>query len=83
MFDRDDFSIVMAKEDKSRERKIVHSLEEIPGFNSEGEEREGWGTHDLAGELGEEVTEEHHALIRRLKVKYRYAPVHAATLKAK
>jgi hypothetical protein len=57
-------------------RKIVHSLEEIPEFASEEEERAWWATHDLAEELGADVTEEHHALIRRLKAKFRYVPSH-------
>jgi len=56
------------------ERIVVHSLDEIPEFASEDEEREWWATHDLAPELGEDVTEEHHALIQRLKVKYRHVP---------
>jgi hypothetical protein len=56
--------------------KIVHSLEEIPEFASEEEERAWWATHDLAEELGTDVTEEHHALIRRLKEKFRYVPSH-------
>jgi len=59
---------------KVPEREIVHSLEEIPEFASEEEERAWWATHDLAEELGIDVTEEHHALIRRLKAKYRYVP---------
>ena len=59
---------------KVPERKIVHSLEEIPEFASEEEEQAWWATHDLAEELGTDVTEEHHALIRRLKAKYRYVP---------
>ena len=60
---------------KVSERKTVYSLEEIPEFSSsEEEERAWWATHDLAEELGTDVTEEHHALIRRLKAKYRYVP---------
>lgn len=54
-------------------RKIVHYLEDIPEFASE-EERAWWATHDLAEELGTDVTEKHHALIRRLKAKFRYVP---------
>lgn len=59
---------------KAPEREIVRSLEEIPEFTSEDEERDWWATHDLAEELGLDVTAEHHALIQRLKVKYRYLP---------
>jgi len=63
--------------EKVLEREIVYSLEDIPEFASEDEERAWWATHDLAEELGTDVTEEHHALIRRLKAKYRYVPRHA------
>ena len=59
----------MAKKDKSPEREIVYSLADIPEFASEAEEREWWATHDLAEELGEDITEEHYALVRRLKAK--------------
>lgn len=64
------------------EREIVYSLEEIPEFASQEEERAWWATHDLAEELGTDVTEEHHALIRRLKGKYRYVPCHELEAKA-
>jgi len=57
-----------------RERKIIYSLEDIPEFASEEEERAWWATHDLAEESGTDVTEEHHAMIQRLKAKYRYVP---------
>jgi len=67
---------------KVPEREIVRSLEEIPEFVSEEEERAWWATHDLAEELGIDVTEEHHALIQRLKVKYRYVPWHVLEPKA-
>ena len=56
-------------------RQIVHSLAEIPHFGSEDEEREWWATHDLAEELGREVSAEQHELIQRLKAKHRYMPV--------
>jgi hypothetical protein len=56
---------------KVLEREIVYSLEDIPEFVSEEEERAWWATHDLAEELGTDVTEEHHALIQQLKAKYR------------
>lgn len=59
---------------KQVKRTIVYSLEEIPEFASEDEEREWWATHDLAPELGDDVTEQQHALIQRLKAKYRYVP---------
>jgi len=59
---------------KIPERQIIHSLDEIPEFASEDEEREWWRTHDIAEELGEDVTEEQHALIQALKAKYRYVP---------
>jgi hypothetical protein len=64
----------MGRERKVLERAIVRSLAEIPEFTSEDEERAWWATHDLAEELGIDVTAEHHALIQRLKVKYRYLP---------
>jgi len=60
--------------EKVSKREIVYSLEDIPEFASEEEERAWWATHDLAEELGTDVTEEHHALIRQLKAKYRYMP---------
>ena len=60
--------------EKVSKREIVYSLEDIPEFVSEEEERAWWATHDLAEELGTDVTEEHHALIRQLKAKYRYMP---------
>ncbi|TEU10261.1 MAG: hypothetical protein E3J21_26850 [Anaerolineales bacterium] len=62
--------------EKVLKREIVHSLEDIPEFASEEEERAWWATHDLAEELGTDVTEEHHALIQHLKAKYRYMPRH-------
>ena len=58
---------------KSKDRIVVHSLDDIPEFSSEDEEREWWATHDLTPELGQDVTEEQHALIQRLKARYRYA----------
>jgi len=64
----------MSKRRKTPERAIVRSLAEIPEFTSEDEERAWWATHDLTEELGIDVTAEHHALIQRLKVKYRYMP---------
>jgi hypothetical protein len=67
---------------KQAKRKIVHSLDEIPEFASEDEEREWWATHDLAPELGEDVTAQQHALIQRLKAKYRYVPSHKNQAKA-
>ncbi len=59
---------------KRLKRKIVYSLDEIPEFASEDEEREWWATHDLAPELGKDVTDQQHALFLRLKAKYRYIP---------
>ena len=67
---------------KAPEREVVRSLEEIAEFASEDEERAWWATHDLAEELGTDVTEEHHALIRRLKAKYCYVPWHVLEPKA-
>ena len=56
------------------QRIVVRSRAEIPAhFASEDEEREWWATHELADELlpDEEtidrLTEQHHALIRRLQ----------------
>lgn len=62
------------KQNKKTPRTLVHSLDQIPKFTSEDEEREWWATHDLAPELGEDVTAQEHALIQRLKAKHRYAP---------
>lgn len=59
---------------KQPKRKIVYSLDEIPEFASEDEEREWWATHDLAPKLGKDVTDQQHALIKRLKAKHRYVP---------
>lgn len=59
---------------KQPKRKIVYSLDEIPEFASEDEEREWWATHDLAPELGKDVTEQQHASFLQLKAKYRYIP---------
>lgn len=63
---------------KTSEREMVRSLKEVPEFESEEAERQWWATHDLAEELGKDVTEGHHALIRRLKAKYRHVPVRKA-----
>lgn len=56
------------------QRMIIRSLDQVPTFTTEEEDREWWATHDLAAELGKDVTEEHQARIRRLKAKYRYVP---------
>ncbi|MBI3921972.1 MAG: hypothetical protein HY318_11195 [Armatimonadetes bacterium] len=47
------------------ERTILRSVDDIPEFASEDEEREWWGTHELAPELGENGTERHRALVKR------------------
>jgi hypothetical protein len=62
------------RQKKLKDRITVYSLDEIPAFSSEDEEREWWATHDLAPELGKDVTIQQHALIQRLKAKYRYVP---------
>jgi hypothetical protein len=67
---------------KNMERIIVYSLDEIPEFASEDEEHEWWTTHDLAPELGEDVTQQQHNLIQRLKAKYRYMPSLGSQAKA-
>jgi hypothetical protein len=36
---------------KQQRLRIIHSLEEIPVFASEEEERDWWGLHDLSPEL--------------------------------
>jgi len=43
-------------------RRNDKSLEEVPNFASEDEERARWATHDLAEELGVDGTERHQAL---------------------
>ncbi len=53
------------------ERIVVHSLNEALQFASEDEERDWWATHDLAPELGEDVTEQQRALIQELNAKHR------------
>jgi hypothetical protein len=47
------------------EREVVHAREDIPDFASEEEERAWWAAHDIADELGCDVTEEQRARIRR------------------
>ena len=56
------------------QRIMVHSRAEIPAsFASEEEEREWWATHELADELLsseadiDQMTGQHHMLIRRLQ----------------
>ncbi|MBM3235727.1 hypothetical protein FJZ31_05465 [Candidatus Poribacteria bacterium] len=56
---------------KQEERQIVRSLEEVPNFASEDEERAWWATHDLAEELGVDGTKRHQTLVRRLSQKVR------------
>jgi len=63
-----------AKKYSREQRIVVRSRAEVPAhFASEDEEREWWATHELADELlpDEEtidrLTEQHHALIRRLQ----------------
>jgi len=50
---------------KPLEREVVHAWEDIPDFASEEEERAWWATHDMADELGRDVTEEQRARIQR------------------
>lgn len=54
---------------KQKERQIVRSLEEVPHFASEDEERAWWATHDLAEELSIDGTERHRALVCKLAQK--------------
>lgn len=72
----------MAEKKKTAQREIVRSLDQVASFASEDEEREWWATHDLAIESGTNVTEEHHARMRRLKAKYRYVPSNTRRSKA-
>ena len=64
------------------DRTVIHAREEILRFASEDEEREWWVTHDLAPELGVDVTEQQRALIQQLKAKYRYVPSQVGSNKA-
>jgi hypothetical protein len=48
-----------------KERIMVTSLDDVPDFASEDEEREWWATHDLVPELGEDGTGRHRALLQR------------------
>jgi hypothetical protein len=64
----------IAKKYHPDRRIIVHSRAEIPThFASEEAEREWWATHELADELAlseaeiDRMTEQHHALVRRLQ----------------
>ena len=64
----------IAKKYHPDRRIIVHSRAEIPShFASEEAEREWWATHELADELApseaeiDRMTEQHHALVRRLQ----------------
>jgi hypothetical protein len=50
---------------KLPEREVVHAREDLPDFASEEEERAWWATHDIADELGCDVTEEQRARLRR------------------
>ena len=56
---------------KQKERQMVWSLEEVPDFASEAEERAWWATHDLAEELGVDGTKRHRALVCRSAQKTR------------
>jgi hypothetical protein len=59
---------------KKQERTVVRSLEEIPRFISEDEERDWWATHDLADELWEPATTEDLALLDQLQTSRRLRP---------
>jgi len=61
----------VGEQSEQKERQIIRSLEEVPNFASEDEERAWWATHDLAEELGMDGTERHQALVRRLTQKAR------------
>ena len=54
----------MDVEDKT-ERVVVRAWKDVPNFSSEEEERAWWATHEVAEELGRDVTEEQRARIRR------------------
>jgi hypothetical protein len=43
---------------KQQRLTIIHSLDEIPTFGNEDEEREWWATHDLSRELYSELERE-------------------------
>lgn len=62
---------IVGEQSEQKERQIIRSLEEVPNFASEDEERAWWATHDLAEELGMDGTERHQALVRRLAQKAR------------
>ncbi len=40
---------------RSTRKKVVRSLDAIPAFASEDEEREWWATHDLSEELYDQL----------------------------
>jgi hypothetical protein len=50
---------------------MVTSLEDVPEFASEDEERAWWATHDLSPELGKDGTERHRALLQRWAARQR------------
>jgi len=52
---------------KKQERILVKTLNGIPRFASEDEERDWWATHDLANELWEPATAEDLALLDELR----------------
>lgn len=62
----------MSKKQKPK-RTIIHSLDQVPQFTSEDEEREWWAAHELAPELGEDVTAR-ACRDTRVERKYRYVP---------
>ena len=45
----------MEKEMKKKERKIIHSISEVPRFESEDEERAWWADHDFSEEFYSEL----------------------------
>ena len=75
---------------KGELRTVVRSRNEIPTqFTSEDAEREWWATHELADELLPDnavisrLTEQHHALIRRLQAGESGVHRHRPVLKRK
>ena len=57
------------RHEAQEERILVTSLDDVPEFASEDEERYWWVTHELALELGTDGTRRHRALVQRWTAK--------------
>lgn len=55
----------MSTPEAPSDRILIHSLDELPSFSNEDEEREWWATHDFAPELWKPVSEADMAKFRQ------------------